>query len=276
RQVLYDEQDVADQLPKAVAAQRKLRKINSEIEIEAVVADVDYRNVESLSEDVDIVLDGTDNFQIRFLLNDVAVKYGKPWVYGGCIGDEGQTMTILPGETACLTCLMHDAPPPGTTPTCDTAGILGPIVNVIASMQANEAIKILSGRRHAASRFLTVFELWDNRIRQIDLAHLREQTDCATCKQGKFPWLAGERGSQSAVLCGRNAVQLSHDGVAAASLEELRRGLEGIGELSGNKFLLRLAVDKYQFTIFSDGRAIVAGTDDIAEARTAYAKYIGS
>ena len=276
RQVLYDEQDVAEQLPKAVAAERKLRQINSEIDIEAVVADVDYQNVESLAKDVDILLDGTDNFQIRFLLNDVALKLNKPWVYGGCIGAEGQTMTIVPGQTACLTCLMQDAPPPGTTPTCDTAGILGPIVNVIASFQANEALKILSGHAEAISRNLTVFEMWDNRIRQIDLTNLREQTDCTTCKQQKYPWLSGERGSQSAVLCGRNAVQLSFGGETGAGLEELRKKLAGIGELSGNKFLLRLAVDGYLFTIFRDGRAIVGGTDDIAEARTVYAKYIGN
>src|SRR4051812_10233903 len=149
RQVLYDEDDVAAGLPKAIAAANKLRKINSEIEIEPLVADVDPTNIVGLIEGVDLILDGTDNFETRFLLNDASLKFNIPWVYGGCIGAEGQTMTILPHETPCLRCLMEDMPPPGTTPTCDTAGILGPIINVIASMQACEAIKILSGHREA-------------------------------------------------------------------------------------------------------------------------------
>jgi adenylyltransferase/sulfurtransferase len=276
RQVLYDEQDVANQIPKAIAAQAKLRQINSEIEIEAVVADVDHTNILSLADDVDILLDGTDNFETRFLLNDVAVKQGKPWVYGGCIGAEGQTMTILPGDTACLTCLVQEAPPPGTTPTCDTAGIVGPIVNVVASFQAIEAIKILSGARDAISRKLTVFEMWDNRIRQVDLSKLREQVDCRTCDRGEFPWLAGERGSHSAVLCGRNSVQLSHVGRENISLEQLAQQLDGVGKVTRNKFLLRLTVEQYQITVFPDGRAIIGGTDDIAQAKTVYAKYIGN
>ena len=166
RQVLFDEQDVADGLPKAIAAANKLRRINSEVEIEPVVADVTHRNIAELAGDVDVIVDGTDNFATRFLLNDFAVKHNKPWVYGGCIGAEGQTMTILPGETACLACLMADVPPPGTTPTCDTAGIIGPIVGVIASIEAAEAMKILSGHREAVSRRLTIIDLWDNQIRQ--------------------------------------------------------------------------------------------------------------
>ncbi|NQU26288.1 MAG: ThiF family adenylyltransferase [Candidatus Nealsonbacteria bacterium] len=274
RQVLFDEQDVADQMPKAVAAAKKLRRINSEVEVEPIVADVDYTNVEKLCEGVDAIVDGTDNFEIRFLLNDVAVKHGLPWVYGGCLGAEGQTMTILPKETPCLRCLMHECPPPGSTPTCDTAGILGPIVNVIASLEAIEAIKILSGNRQAISRQLNVVELWDNRLRQVDVSGLRDQVDCPTCKHDDFPWLSGKQGSQSAVLCGRNAVQLSHPG-ATVSLDELARQLEGVGELNRNAFLLRLKVDPYEITVFPDGRAIIAGTDDVAEARTVYAKYVG-
>ena len=155
------------------------------------------------------MLDGTDNFATRFLLNDFAVKHSKPWVYGGCIGAEGQTMTILPGETACLACLMADVPPPGTTPTCDTAGIIGPIIGVIASIEAGEALKILSGHRDAVSRRLTIIDLWDNQIRSVDLGRLRDSGDCRVCKHDEFAWLSGERGSTSAVLCGRNAVQLS-------------------------------------------------------------------
>jgi adenylyltransferase/sulfurtransferase len=276
RQVLYDEEDLAAGLPKAVAAEAKLRRINSQVQVEAVVADLDHANIHQLLEGIDLILDGTDNFETRFLLNDASVKLRIPWVYGGCIGAEGQTMTILPGETPCLRCLMQDAPPPGATPTCDTAGILGPIVNVVASMQACEAIKILSGNRWAVNRALNVFELWDGRIRQVNLDSLRESADCPTCQRKEFPWLDGQRGSHSAVLCGRNAVQLSFPNRDSFSLERLASQLEGVGRVTWNSYLLRLTVDKYVLSVFPDGRAIIGGTDDIAEARTVYAKYVGN
>lgn len=274
RQTLFDEQDVAAALPKAIAAAEKLRRANSQVVVEPIVADVNFANIEQLCEGVDMIVDGTDNFETRFLVNDLAVKQGLPWVYGGCLGAEGQTMTILPGETPCLRCLMHDCPPPGSTPTCDVAGILSPIVGVIASIEAIEAIKILSGHREAISRNLTVVELWDNQIRQVHVANLRDQVDCPACKHGQFPWLAGKVGSRSAVLCGRNAVQLTHPG-ASVNLDELARKLEGVGQLSRNPFLVRLKVDAYELTVFPDGRAIVGGTSDLAVARTLYAKYIG-
>ena len=276
RQALYDEDDVAAGIPKAIAAEAKLRRINSQIEVEAIVADLDHTRIASLLNGVDMIVDGTDNFETRFLLNDAAIKLGVPWVYGGCIGAEGQTMTILPGETPCLRCLMSEAPPPGTTPTCDVAGILGPIVNVIASWEACEAIKILSGHREAVSRTLTVFELWDNRIRQIGLDSLKDSADCPACRKREFPWLEGKRGSHTAVLCGRHAVQLSFPERGELSLELLARQLEGVGNVTRNRFLLRLAIDKYVITVFPDSRAIIHGTDDIAEARTVYAKYVGS
>ncbi len=275
RQVLFDEDDVAAQLPKAIAATERLRRINSAVVIEPIVADVDHNNVEKLCEGVDVIVDGTDNFEIRFLINDVSVKHNLPWVYGGCIGAEGQTMTILPGETACLRCLIQECPPPGSTPTCDTAGILAPIVGLIASIEAVEAIKILSGNRPSVSRSLTVVELWDNRIRQVDVSSLRGQVDCPTCRRGEFPWLSGKEGSHTAVLCGRNAVQLTHPGVSL-SLDELARQLEGVGQINRNQFLLRLKVEDYELTVFPDGRAIIGGTDDAATARTVYAKYIGN
>ena len=220
RQVLFDEQDVADGLPKAIAAANKLKKINSQIVVEPIVTDVDFKNIGDLVAGVDVIVDGTDNFETRFLLNDVAFKRGLPWVYGGCLGAEGQTMTIVPGETACLRCLMPDTPPPGTTPTCDTAGILAPIINVIASFQANEALKILSGNRDAISRVLTVVDMWDNRIRQVSLESLRTAGDCPACNRREFPWLSGARASHSAILCGRNAVQLSPPAGASLSFAE--------------------------------------------------------
>ena len=179
--------DVAAGIPKAIAAAEKLRHINSQVVIEPLVVDVNHGNVLELIDGVDVILDGTDNFETRMLLNDVALKHRIPWIYGGCLGDEGQTMTIVPGETPCLRCLMHDTPPPGTTPTCDTAGILAPIVNVVASLQANEAIKLLSGNPQAINRTLTVIDLWDNRQRQVDLTALRAATDCPACQGASFP-----------------------------------------------------------------------------------------
>ena len=276
RQVLYDETDVAAGLPKAVAAARKLRAINSEIEIEEHVTDVDFDNLPALLTDVDLVLDGTDNFETRYLINDAAVHFRIPWVYGGCIGAEGKTMTIVPGQTPCLRCVFQDAPPPGTTATCDSAGILAPIINIIASLQANEAIKILSGNLDAINRSLTVFELWDNRILQIKLDSLEGNEDCPACNRGDFPWLHGERGSHTAILCGRNAVQLSFPDRKSLDLATLAKKLEGIGNVQTNRYLLRLAIDPYLVTVFPDGRAIIGGTEEISEARTVYAKYIGT
>jgi molybdopterin-synthase adenylyltransferase len=276
RQTLFDEDDLRADLPKAIAAANKLRRINSEVEIESVVADVDHTNIESFCAGVDCIVDGTDNFETRFLINDAALKLAIPWVYGGCLGAEGQTMTILPGQTACLRCVIAEPPEAGITPTCDTAGILAPIIGLIASIEANEAIKILSGHREAVQRNLLVVDLWENHIRQVRLDAVREAADCPACRRGEFPWLAGKRGSHTAVLCGRNAVQLTPSARQTLSLAALAHKLAGVGRVSHNAFLLRLAVDDYAFTVFPDGRTIVGGTDDIATARTAYAKYIGA
>jgi len=275
RQTLFDEADAEAGLPKAVAAAEKLRRINSTVAVEPIVADIDAANIERFCEGVDVVLDGTDNFETRFLINDAAVKLGLPWVYGGCVGAEGQTMTILPGETACLRCLMPDCPAPGSTPTCESAGILGPTVGLIASIEAAEAIKILSGNRQSISRYLTIVDIWQNHLRQIDVRRLRDQVDCPTCKHGEFPWLSGRSGSRTAVLCGRNAVQLSHPG-ASISLDELASRLAGVGRLTRNQYLLRLQVEGYELTVFPDARAIISGTADVATARAVYAKYVGS
>ena len=223
-----------------------------------------------------VIVDGTDNFETRFLLNDASISNEIPWVYGGCIGSEGQTMTIVPGETACLRCLMRELPPPGTTPTCDTAGILGPVVNVIASYQACEAIKILSGNQQSISRSLSVFDMWENRLKQISLDALLESSDCPTCQNRQFPWLEGQRGGHSSVLCGRNAVQLSFPGRTATPLDQLAAKLRHTGKVSHNEFLLRLEIDDYKITVFADGRAIIGGTDDETEAKTIHAKYIGA
>jgi len=276
RQVLYDEDDIAAGLPKAIAAAGKLQKINSQITIDPVVADVTHKNIEQLAGDVDVIVDGTDNFEIRFLLNDFALAHGKPWVYGGVIGAEGQSMTIVPGETACLACLLPEPPPPGVTPTCDSAGILGSAVNMVAAIQSTEAIKLLSGSSDAISRKLTIIDLWTNRYRGVELAKLREAGDCRACGQHDFVWLDGQRGSKSAVLCGRNAVQLRPDAAQTLDLAVVAKQLSSAGEVMHNDYLLRLETASHTLTLFPDGRAIVAGTDDPSVARSVFAQLIGS
>ena len=185
-------------------------------------------------------------------------------------------MTIVPHDTACLACLLPEPPPPGTTPTCDTAGILGPVVGVIGSIEACEAMKLLSGHADAISRSLTVVELWDNRLRHVDLSKLRDTSDCRVCQHGEFHWLNGERSGGPAVLCGRNAVQIAAPAGTQISLDELAQRLAGVGQVVRNPFLLRLTVDSYQLTMFPDGRTIVGGTDDVSTARTVHARYVGA
>lgn len=273
RQILYDEADVASGLPKAVIATEKLRRVNSQIEIEPVVADLDSSSVERLCGDVDCILDGTDNFETRFLINDFAHSKSIPWVYGGCLEAEGQTMSILPGETPCLRCVTPEPPPAGSAPTCDTAGILAPIVHTIASIQSAEAIKILSGNRESVQRGLIVLDLWENRMRSIKLD--KPDPACPACGKKELPWLSGQRGSQSAILCGRNAVQLAPTGQGRIDLPTLAEGWKSLGEVQQNPFLARLSVHPHVITVFGDGRAIIGGTDDIGVARSLYARYVG-
>ncbi|MSR31925.1 MAG: thiazole biosynthesis adenylyltransferase ThiF [Gemmataceae bacterium] len=275
RQVLFDEQDVKENLPKAEAAVRKLRLINSAIEIEAVVTDIDRTNIESLCQDADMILDGTDNFEIRYLINDVAVKTNKPWVYGGVIGSNGMTMTIIPGKTPCLRCVFEAAPAPGAADTCETAGVLGPVVNIIASMQAAEAMKILSGKAETVNKELLHLDVWENTFRRVKVAPLLGKVDCPCCQRRKFEWLDGEFGSQTTSLCGRNAVQVSHRSAEKLVFEEMARQLKTLGEVSYNKFMLKFQAEGCEFTVFPDGRAIIKGTADVDRARTLYARYIG-
>src|SRR5437016_2766561 len=186
RQVLFDEQDVAQNLPKAEAAARKLGATNSSVHVQPVVTDIDRTNILDLVQDADLILDGTDNFEIRYLINDAAVKLNKPWIYGGCIGSHGQTMTILPGETPCLRCVFEAAPGPGEAGTCETAGVLGPMVNVIASLQAAEALKILAGKRDTINRDLIYMDIWENMQRRIKIAPLLGKVHCPCCQQHDF------------------------------------------------------------------------------------------
>jgi adenylyltransferase/sulfurtransferase len=274
RQVLFDEADVADELPKAVAAARRLSKINSAVVVEPAVADVAASNIAALASDVDLIVDGTDNFETRFLVNDYAILSGKPWVFGGCVGAEGQMLAILPGETPCLACMIPEPPPAETQPTCETAGVIGPIVSVIASLQTAEALKILAGRREAVNPRLTIVDLWRNELRTIGVARLRDES-CRSCGARDLAWLDGRRGAAAVTLCGRNAVQLSSSSPEGPSLKNLAAKLRDLGRVSANEFLLRFEVDKYRVTVFADGRTIVGGTDDPAEARVVHARYVG-
>ena len=276
RQVLFDEQDVADNLPKAEAAARKLRAINSSITIEPVVTDIDHTNILDLVGDADLILDGTDNFETRYLINDAAVKLGTPWIFGGVLGSEGQTMTIIPGQTPCIRCLIETNPPPGMTPTCETAGVLGPAVAVIASFEAVEAIKILSGATAALNRELIMVDVWDWSFRRLKVAGLFGKVDCPCCQRRQFEWLSGALGSHTTTLCGRNAVQVATRRGEPLDFAELAMRLAPLGDVRHNAFMLRFATEGHEFTVFPDGRAIIKGTNDIAKARTLYAQFVGS
>ncbi|MEA3337029.1 MAG: ThiF family adenylyltransferase [Chloroflexota bacterium] len=273
RQLLFDEQDIAMRLPKAEAARRKLAAVNSDIEIEGIVADVNPDNVVSLLSDATLVMDGCDNFETRFLINDACVKAGIPWIYTGVIAAYGMSMTIRPGETACLRCLMVDMPPPGAAPTCDTAGVLGPSVAVVASISAGEALKLLAGFGQLNDGLLN-FDLLDNSLDQFSVLR---RSDCPTCGEGSFEYLDAEHGSRTVTLCGRNAVQISITGNSGLDLEGVARRLRaaGIEKLSVNPYLLHATLDGLEVTLFPDARAIVKGTDDERVARTVYARYVG-
>jgi molybdopterin-synthase adenylyltransferase len=278
RQVLFDEQDVADRTPKAIAAAHKLTRINSQITIEPIVADIDHTNIVGLTEGVDLILDGSDNFEVRFLINDASLETGIPWIYAGVIGSHGQTMTIFPGKTACLRCLIESVPDPGSTETCDTAGVLGSAVNVISSLEAIDAIKILSGQAELVSPKLTVIDVWDGSFRQMNLASLRENSQCPTCIGGERVWLSGKQGAQTTVLCGRNSVQVSPAKKTKLPFEELAEKLSTAGKVTTNPYLLRLELSDPDFdvTVFRDGRAIIQGTEDAGVARSVYSRYIGT
>ncbi len=275
RQILFDEDDVAANLPKAEAAARKLRRINSAVEVEAVVADIDHTNILALVGDADLILDGTDNFETRYLINDAAVKLGKPWIFGGVLGSEGQTMTIRPGLTPCLRCVVETSPPPGMTPTCETAGVLGPAVAVIASFEAVEAIKLLSGATDALNDELIMVDVWDWSFRRLKIANLLGKVDCPCCGRREFEWLDGALGSHTTTLCGRNAVQIAVRRAEPLDFAAMAASLAPLGEVRRNAFMLRFAADGHEFTVFPDGRAIIKGTNDVAKARSLYAQFVG-
>lgn len=275
RQVLFDEEDAASRLPKAICAAEKLRKINSEITIEPIIADLTASTLPPLLDGVDLILDGLDNFETRFLLNDASIERGIPWIFGGCLGAEGQSMTIVPGVTPCYRCLIPEPPDAGTALTCDVAGVLGPIINVIASVQCAEALKILSGAVDAVRKSLLLIDVWTNYYREMSFEGLANE-DCPCCKRREFPWLEGRRSNPPVVLCGRNAVQISPDSPQKWTIEEAKAKLAPFGEVTTNRFLARAIVGELEVTLFLDGRAIIQGTQDPAVARTLYAKCVGN
>jgi adenylyltransferase/sulfurtransferase len=297
RQVLFDERDVADGIPKAEAARRKIAGINSQVEVTAIVDDVNHGNIERFAAGADIMVDGLDNFETRYLANDCAVKHGIPYVYGGAVGTAGMAYAILPHTrsgaswwetgaagnraTPCLRCLFEQAPPPGESATCDTAGVLGSAVSIVAAFQAAEALKILSGNLERVCPTMLNVDLWANTALHLKVARARDDGDCPCCKHGNFEFLDGKAGTSATALCGRDAVQLRHrQHRGELDLAEIAGRLRRHGAVSVNEYLLRADLrdtgQHYQLTLFADGRAIVKGTDDPGFARSIYARYVGT
>lgn len=271
RQLLFDESDAAANLPKAVAAERKLRAINSDVKIEGLVTDVGGHNIESLVEGFDIVLDGTDNFATRYLINDASIKLGIPWIYGAVVASYAATMTVVPGRTACLACLFPNSPG-GDHETCDTVGVIGPAVGWVASIQTTEALKILLGRFDDLHGSFLTCDLWKNHFQKITP---KPNPECRVCGAREFTHLGASTGATT-TLCGRDAVQISPSESRNLNFNSLRERLKRLGEVRSNDYLLRFQVGDFDLTVFADGRAIIKGTHDPAVARTLYAKYIGS
>jgi molybdopterin/thiamine biosynthesis adenylyltransferase len=273
RQTLFDESDARDVLPKAVAAERKLRSINSSVTVEGVVADLSPRNADTLLGGVDVLLDGTDNFETRFLINDLAVKSSCPWIYAAGVASYGLTMTVRPGATACLACLLESGGVnQGLEETCDTIGVLGPIVNLIASLQAAEALKLLSGRPEALHGRLLSCDVWTGRMQSIGVMR---NPQCRACARRDFTYL-DEEAQPRITLCGRDSVQI-HERARALDLAVLEARLKPlVDDVRQNDFLLRFRIAPYEMTVFADGRAILKGSKDPAVARSLYARYIGA
>lgn len=274
RQTLFTEADARESLPKAVAAERHLRGFNSDVQVEAVVADVNPENARELLGGFPLILDGTDNFETRLLLNDAAVSFGVPWIYAAAVGSYGVTLTIQPGQTACLACLLEapNGAAPAAEETCDTAGVLGFAVSVIASLEAGEAIKLLSGNPEALHHRLISCDVWSGRFQSI---RVPRDPQCRACARKELDYLEGTA-QPHITLCGRDSVQI-HERRRRLDLAELGRKLAAADSgLRNNEFLLRFRVPPYEMTVFADGRAIVKGTQDPAVARSLYARYIGN
>jgi molybdopterin-synthase adenylyltransferase len=273
RQTLFDEGDARSALPKAAAAERKLRAINASIAVEGRVADLSPRNAEDLLSGFDLILDGTDNFETRLLINDFAVRCGRPWIYAAAVASYSVTFTIRPGQSACLACLLDSSPHgQGLDETCDTVGILGPAVNLIASLEVAEALKLLSGHAEALQHRLVSCDVWTGRFQSLRVAR---NPACRACARREFTYLTGQ--SQPHItLCGRDSVQIHERGRSLDLAALCHRLKPAVSDVRQNEFLLSFRADSYQMTVFADGRAILKGTKDPAVARSLYARYIGS
>mgnify|MGYP005751771079 CR=1 FL=1 len=274
RQQLYGESDAEHKIPKAVAAKTRLLEINSFIEIEAIVADATPDLLEPLMDGVSLLLDATDNFDIRFIINDLSQKYNIPWIYGACVGSYGISYTILPGETPCLQCLLKTVPLGGAT--CDTVGIISPAVQMVVAHQVAEALKILTGNQNSLRKKLVSFDLWENRYSSIDVNRMKDSS-CLSCGDSpSFPYLSYENQTKTAVLCGRDSVQIRPNTKQTRNLEEMEVVFADQGlKVDRNPFLLSVEIGNQRLVLFKDGRAIVHGTKDITEAKNIYYRYVG-
>ena len=273
RQSLFEEKDAAESVPKAIAAARKIAVFNSEIAVEARVEDVVPGNINALLEGMDVIIDGTDNFETRYLLNDYAVKNSVPWIYAAAVGSYGVTLNVLPGKTACLACIFPDTPR-GMVETCETSGILNTAVNLVASVAATEALKLLVGDAAAEHlrKTLWSFDVWKNE--QAEIAAANPHPGCRACGERNFVHLAGE-GRPHITMCGRNSVQI-HERARPVDFAEMQQRLEAHGMVRHNEFVLKFWREPYEMTLFPDGRAIIKGTTDTGVARSLYARYVGS
>jgi len=273
RQTLFDEDDARAALPKAVAAERKLRAINGSVAVEGLVSDLNPHNAEELLRGFDLILDGTDNFETRFLINDLAVHSGRPWIYAAAVASYGVTMTVRPGFTACLACLLESSTNGhGLEETCDTVGVLGPIVTLIASLEVAEALKLLAGREGSLHNRLISSDVWSGHFQSV---RVMQNPSCRACIRREFSYLQGQA-QPHITLCGRDSVQI-HERSRTLDLGALGERLRAtVPDVRHNEFLLCFRVDPYQMTVFADGRAILKGTKDPAVARSLYARYIGS
>jgi molybdopterin-synthase adenylyltransferase len=276
RQGLYRERDAAERLPKAEAARRALREINEEVELDLQVGDFSPLNAREVFRDCDLILDGTDGFDTRYLINDLAIELGIPWIYGACIAATGMSAVVIPGETPCLACLFPEPPPAGAAETCDTAGIIAPAANIVASLQITEAMKLLVGDRKSLRRGLLSFELWPFRLVEIGArADSGPRTDCPACAQRTMRWLNAPVSARTVSLCGRDSVQVLPSQRHDLDLSALAERLNKVGEVDQNPFALTLRVESYEITLFRDGRGLVKGTSDGGEARSVFARYTG-
>jgi molybdopterin/thiamine biosynthesis adenylyltransferase len=273
RQMMFTESDAEKRLPKAIAAANHLREINSEIEVEPHIVDVNHSSIERLLENCEVVVDGTDNFATRYLINDACVKHNTNWIYGAAVGSYGVTMTIRPHQTACLRCLFEEAPPAASAPTCDTSGVIMPIINIVSAVQVAEALKLITGQLEALHGALMQFDVWQNEWRRIGTGSRR--AGCPTCGLALYEALSQAQ-EGAAVLCGRDAIQISPSQPTRINFSTLAERLRRLGEVKFNEYLLRFKTEEFELTVFQDARSIIRGTDEIAIARSLYAKYIGT